>query len=156
MPELIPNPVHITARFWGLSCFQILAENLVWEMSDCGVQTCPWCAFGKRTKVPATQQLKQKEGSPLGYVPYPGVLPSIVIEDLVPTCIPPGSVRDIIDLVVNHQPLVVLLIVSLNLLPAVRFEAFSGHITFLICLLLYRDLGFPVCSWFPTCLMLLL
>lgn len=56
----------------------------------------------------------------------------------MPTWIPVGSAGNIVDLAIDHQPLITFLIVSLDLLPAVRVEAFSGHVTLPICLLFYR------------------
>lgn len=89
------------------------------------------------------------------WVPYRGIFASIVVEDPVPTWMPLGPVSNIVDLAIDHQPLISLLIVSLDLLPAVHREDFSGHVTFPICLLFYRVFTFPICYWFPICLLLL-
>ena len=88
------------------------------------------------------------------WAPYRGVFPSAMVEDQPPTGMPVRPASNIVDLAIDHQPLVSLLIVSLDLLPGVRAEAFSGQATLRVCLLPCRELGSPTCCWFPVCLML--
>ena len=89
------------------------------------------------------------------WVPYRGIFPSKVVEDSAPPWMLVGPASNIVDLAIDHQPLISLLIVFLDLLPAVHVETFSGHATRSICLLLYRDLTSPICYWFPIRLILL-
>ena len=47
------------------------AEKLAFEKrSDCGAWTCSWNTFGKRTKVPAIQQLEERKGRALSLLPW--------------------------------------------------------------------------------------
>lgn len=90
----------------------------------------------------------------LGF-PYRGILPGIVVENPTATWMSVCPASNIVDFAIDHQPLVGLLIVSLDLLPTVQVEALSRCVTFSICLLLWGDLCFAICFWFVICLMLL-
>jgi hypothetical protein len=86
---------------------------------------------------------------------YRGIFPSIVVEDSVPTWMLVCPVCNIVNLVINHQPLVGLLIVSLDFLPGVSVETLVEHIALAIYFLPYIGLRFPICYWFSICLMYL-
>ena len=88
------------------------------------------------------------------WAPYRGIFPSTVVEDQPSTRMPVRPASNIVDLAIDHQPLVSLLIVSLDLLPGVCAEAFSGQAALRLCLLPCRELSSPTCCWFPVCLML--
>lgn len=81
-----------------------------------------------------------------GEDPYRGIFPSVVVENSRPSWMPVGPLGDIIDLAADHQPLVAVLVVFLDLLPGVGVETSPGCIAFAIRLLLWGALGIPICS----------
>lgn len=105
-----------------------------------------------RSQPPSHRSTERRQGC--FCVSYRGVFPGVVVEDPAPTGVPVRPASHVVDLAVDHQPLVGLLIVSPDLFPAVRVEAASRHVTLaIILLLLPGDLGFPIWPRFAVDLM---
>lgn len=128
----------------GLVCFQKIAERLVWEeVSNKGALNMyqGWDV----SQGPSHSAIgRGKERRELRD-PYRGIFPCVVGENPAPTGMLVCPMSNIVDLAIDHKPLVCLLIMLLDLLPTILVEAFSGHDTLTICLLLYTDLNLSIC-----------
>lgn len=80
---------------------------------------------------PASERRECRSGRRRKY-PYCDIFPSIVTENSMPSWMPVCPPGDIVDLVADHQPLVAVLVVSLDLLPGVGVETSPGCIAFAI------------------------